>query len=205
MLVIFDLDGVLVKASWNKLFEAYKNLIAADGKDWKDFFIDISEFKKFWSPDWNENNKKLRLKNVDVCHQIFYETYDGIDAGLFSWAPKIISQISKKHQLAICTNRHGEKAKILIKPISKYFSCVIGGENVKRLKPNPEGICMILDILKIKTKDVLMIGDMPADIIAGRAAGIKTGVVKWGLGDWDELMTYSPDYAFKKHEHLLKI
>jgi len=64
---------------------------------------------------------------------------------------------------------------------------------------------MILDILKIKTKDVLMIGDMPADIIAGRAAGIKTGVVKWGLGDWDELMTYSPDYAFKKHEHLLKI
>jgi len=35
--------------------------------------------------------------------------------------------------------------------------------------------------------------------------GIKTGAVKWGLGDWDELLAYLPDYAFEEYEHLLQI
>lgn len=207
MLIIFDLDGPLVKASWKKLFEAYKKLIAADGKNWKDFFRNIPEFQKFWSPDWKENNKKICLENVDGGHRVFYETYDGVNTGLFPWTSEIIPKLSKKHRLAIFTNRHSARARILIKPISRYFECIIGGEDVRRLKPDPEGIFRIFSILGIgmEDRDALMIGDMPEDLIAGKAAGVKTGAVKWGLGDWDELLACGPDYVFEKYKDLLRI
>jgi len=51
----------------------------------------------------------------------------------------------------------------------------------------------------------LMIGDMPEDIIAGKLAGIKTGAVKWGLGDWKNLLAENPDYTFEKYKDLLRI
>lgn len=205
MLIICDLDGVLVEASWERLFKAYKALINESKKNWEDFFKNIEEFKKWWNPDWQENEKRLYLEDIERCHKVFYENYNGVDIGLFYWVPEIIHKLSKIHQLAIFTNSHNERTRILVEPVSEYFSCIICSEDVSLLKPDPEGIYKILSILKVENRDALMIGDMPADIMAGKAAGIKTGAVKWGLGDWDELVKCSPDYAFEKYEHLLKI
>ncbi len=43
------------------------------------------------------------------------------------------------------------------------------------------------------------------DIKAGKNAGIQTGAVRWGLGDWDELLAQNPDYKFEKYKDLLWI
>ncbi len=206
MLIIFDFDGVLYKASWKGLFEAYKAVIKSQGKNYKDFFKNLNEFRKWWNPDWRKNLRKLDIKaeDSDEAHRIFYEISNSYNY-LFPWARKIISELSKKHQLAIFTNRHSSNARTLLRPISIYFSCIIGGEDVRRLKPDPEGIYRILAILEMKTRDVLMVGDTPEDILAGKAAGVKTGAVKWGLGDWENLLSRDPDYKFKKYTDLLRI
>lgn len=205
MLVICDFDGVLFEAKWESLQLAYEAVIREEGKNPKDFFKTLLEFKRYW----RKNNQKIGIKNSDKS-QVFYDVC-GRGFSLFPWTLEIIPKLSKKHRLAIFTNRHSANAKELIKPISRYFQCIIGCEDVRRLKPNPEGIYRILYVLNldsaitIKKEDVLMIGDLPDDIMAGKAAGIKTGAVKWGLGDWDELMAYLPDYSFEEPAHLLEI
>ncbi len=204
MLIIFDFDGVLFEAKWESLQRGYEAAIREEDKNPEDFFKTLPEFKKLWTPNWKENYRKFGLKNIGGDHHIFYEIADKMNS-LFFWALEIISKLSKKHQLAIFTNRHSAKVRELAKPISRYFQCIIGGDDVRRLKPDPEGVYRIFSILEIKDNDALMIGDMPDDIMAGKTAGIKTGAVKWGLGDWDELMAYLPDYSFEEHEHLLQI
>jgi len=206
MLIIFDVDGVLVKASWEGLFEAYKTMITELERDYTMYFMNLQEFKNWWSPDWRKNNQRLNIRQdeLEKAHWIFYEIYNSY-VHLFPWVYRVLKQLSKKHRLVSLTNRHRSNAIKHLGPVRKYLEIIVGAENVNRLKPDPEGINLILSKTDAARKETLMIGDMADDLMAGKAAGIKTGAVKWGLGNWDELMVCSPDYAFEEPQHLLEI
>lgn len=210
MLIIFDFDGPIYKASREGLFEAYKAVIKSQRKDFKDFFNNLAEFKRWWSPDWRKNNRKLGIKDEDLgeAHRYFYEIYNSY-AYLFPWVGEVLGELRRRHQLALLTNRHRENTVKILGSLKTHFSVIVGGDDVKKLKPSPEGIKMILKKFGVNKKDALMIGDTPDDLMAGKAAGIKTGAVRWGLmkedDDWDELMAWLPDYVFEEYEHLLQI
>lgn len=61
-------------------------------------------------------------------------------------------------------------------------------------KPAPDVIQRSLDRFGIPPAEVLMIGDAPADIAAGRAAGVRTCAVRYGYGDQQEIVALQPDY-----------
>ncbi len=204
MLIISDLDGVLINAHWAGLFEAYKSLIEADGKNYRKFFTSLRDFKKWWTPDWKKNNERLRIDDVEKAHEIFYKISNR-DIRIFDWVKPMIWELASKHQLSLLTNRHKKNAEELLGSLAIFFHPIVGGDSVKNLKPDPEGINFILDKLGVKKEKALMIGDMSVDILAAKAAGIKTGAVKWGLGSWEELLSLKPDYKFKEPIDLLTI
>ena len=45
-----------------------------------------------------------------------------------------------------------------------------------------------------KPEDCLLIGDSPADMEAGRRAGIRTCAVLWGYGKREDMQRWEPDY-----------
>jgi HAD superfamily hydrolase (TIGR01549 family) len=204
MLIIFDFDGVLYKADWKGLFVAYKAVIKSQGGNYKDFFRNINEFKRWWNLDWRKNYRKLGIKaeNLNETHRIFYEISNSYTY-LFPWVDEVLKELKHGHQLALLTNRHRENTENILGSLKGHFSFIVGGEDIKNLKPDPEGIRIILR--ESHFNDALIIGDTIDDIRAGKTAGIKTGAVKWGLGDWDELMAYLPDYSFEEPEQLLQI
>ena len=55
------------------------------------------------------------------------------------------------------------------------------------------------DLLGLTSVDkparTLMVGDKPADILAGRGAGAHTAAVTYGYGDLDSLTAASPDFT----------
>ncbi len=61
-------------------------------------------------------------------------------------------------------------------------------------KPEPDVIFASLRALGATPEDCLLVGDAPADIEAGRRAGVKTCAVLWGYGDREELARWQPDY-----------
>jgi phosphoglycolate phosphatase-like HAD superfamily hydrolase len=61
-------------------------------------------------------------------------------------------------------------------------------------KPEPDVIFASLRALGAAPEDCLLVGDAPADIEAGRRAGVKTCAVLWGYGDRNELARSQPDY-----------
>ena len=65
---------------------------------------------------------------------------------------------------------------------------------------------MILEKLNGTPGDTLIVGDTEADILAGQAAGIKTGAVKLGgITPWETLMDLKPDYAFHEPDELFSL
>ncbi len=61
-------------------------------------------------------------------------------------------------------------------------------------KPAPDVIFTALNALAAKPEDCLFVGDSPADMEAGRAAGVKICAVRYGYGNVNELARFKPDY-----------
>jgi phosphoglycolate phosphatase len=61
-------------------------------------------------------------------------------------------------------------------------------------KPAPDVIFTALDGLGAATSDCLFVGDSPADMEAGRRAGVKTCAATYGYGQREALAKFSPDY-----------
>lgn len=207
MIIIFDCDGVLRSASWVGLYKAYIKIIEANGKKHTDYFNDMNSFKLWWDPDWHRNNEKLGLLacSTEEANRMFHEIYDSY-IHLFEWAPKILRELYRKHLLALLTASAERSVRKFLGGMNKCFEYVIGCERVKNLKPNPEGVRLIMQKFPDVSEDeFIMVGDMAVDIQAGKNAGIKTGAVSWGLGVKEELLSLNPDIFFDAPEDLLKI
>jgi phosphoglycolate phosphatase len=61
-------------------------------------------------------------------------------------------------------------------------------------KPAPDVLWAALKALDAKPEDCLFVGDSPADMEAGRRAGVKLCAVRYGYGNVEELARWSPDY-----------
>ena len=61
-------------------------------------------------------------------------------------------------------------------------------------KPAPDVILNAIAALGAKPEDCLMVGDAPADMEAGKRAGVKTCAVRYGYGDPSKLAKFEPDF-----------
>ncbi len=74
-----------------------------------------------------------------------------------------------------------------------YFDHVQGTDGFPA-KPEPDVIMASLQVFGAAPEDCLLVGDSPADMEAGRRAGVKTCAVLWGYGERDALAEWQPDY-----------
>jgi HAD superfamily hydrolase (TIGR01509 family) len=75
----------------------------------------------------------------------------------------------------------------------RFFDHVQGTDGFP-CKPAPDVIFTCLNALGARPEDCLFVGDSPADMEAGRRAGVKTCAVTYGYGKRGDLAAFSPDY-----------
>lgn len=71
--------------------------------------------------------------------------------------------------------------------IAKFFSMILGEEDVLKRKPDPGGVLKFLGMANVKPREALFVGDMDIDIETARNAGVKCVAVTYGLGGIDTL------------------
>ena len=71
-----------------------------------------------------------------------------------------------------------------------FLDIVVGGEDVTRAKPDPEGLLHAITELGVEKKDVLYIGDSTVDAETAQAAGVDFAGVTHGVTTADELARY---------------
>ena len=77
-----------------------------------------------------------------------------------------------------------------------FLDIVVGGEDVSRAKPDPEGLLYAIRQLGVKKKRVLYIGDSTVDAETAQAAGVDFAGVTHGVTTADELAAYP-------HRHIM--
>ncbi|WP_432352747.1 pyrophosphatase PpaX [Sporosarcina sp. A2] len=78
--------------------------------------------------------------------------------------------------------------------IGHLFETVIGLDDVKRPKPDPEPLLLAMQRMNVSKEEVIMVGDNFHDIEGGKNAGVLTAGVAWSLKGKEFLSTFNPDY-----------
>ena len=91
-------------------------------------------------------------------------------------------------------------------PIEHLFETVVGGDETKKHKPDPEPLLLALERLGAAPDEAVYVGDAPFDVKAAKAAGLYSVGVSWGgIHGRQRLEAEEPDALVDTTEELLGV
>jgi HAD superfamily hydrolase (TIGR01509 family) len=82
--------------------------------------------------------------------------------------------------VAVFTGASHRAATMLLAAAGLSADVLVGGDQVRRPKPAPDGLIRLAAGLGIRPGDLAYIGDSPGDLRAARAAGSHAAAAAWG-------------------------
>lgn len=132
--------------------------------------------------------------------------HDGVPEmleGLASRGMRLGVLTSKTREMTVEGRRAGALVEMAELGIDRYFTHVVGFEDVARHKPDPEGLMRLLAALGSTPAETLVVGDSASDVLVGRGAGAWSALAGWGVppGERDGLAV--PDVVVEHPSALL--
>jgi HAD superfamily hydrolase (TIGR01549 family) len=203
-LIIFDCDGVLRSVCWQAIYEAYLAIAEHLNCNPSDFWTNAETFRAWHNNDWHFNLERMgmpRRSDYSQITTIFHDIYDS-KVQKFDWVEEVLSDLAPRHNLAVLSSAKSSSVRYSLNHSARHFDHIVGLDNVKNIKPHPEGIRLIMSLCKASAKDTIMVGDSEADVSAGKNAGVMTLGVTWGTSDFEEMKKLDPDLLFSEPAEL---
>ena len=124
-------------------------------------------------------------------HDDLIRGYDGMEAALGRLK-------AADRRLAIATSKSADVTAMgfrSLPDLRAYFDVVVTASDSSAHKPSPEPLLLALERLGAAAEKAIYIGDAPVDIEAGRAAGMATAAVLWGMFSRESLVAARPDFV----------
>jgi len=204
--ILFDLDGTLVDSSRDIL---------------KSINLTLNNFG--YEPITLEQSNSfvgdgiLMLVKRALGKSIYGNQHHAIDTDLLAKADKVYRDFYSRHlldttipypgvantldklsnlPLAIISNKTAIYVNEIIIhfQLDKYFRIILGGDSLELKKPDPHPLLYIAQQFSIDPQQCLIVGDSEKDIIAGKAAGMITCAVTYGMRSEKSLKEQQPDF-----------
>ena len=106
--------------------------------------------------------------------------------------------------LAVLTNKPGDMSRAILAGlgVSSRFARILGGGDVPGRKPDPAGLLRLMEETGAGAGETVLVGDSAVDVRTGRAAGVRTVGVTFGL-DPESLEADPPDVLIGHMRELL--
>lgn len=148
-------------------------------------------------------------EQVRMLRKLFNRYYEEtVEEGSFLF-PDVAETLAALHAkglpLALVTNKPTPFVAPLLEAlgIARYFSFVVGGDDVANKKPHPEPLLLVCKKLNIQPHELLFVGDSRNDILAAKAAGSASVGVTYGYNYGEAITLSEPDYVFDHFKDLL--
>jgi len=96
----------------------------------------------------------------------------------------------------VVTNAYAKNAWEMLRQtkLDGLIDDIVGGDDLTCLKPTACPLVRAMAKCKADKDKAIMVGDMVEDIQAGKAAGVRTCAVTYGIGKLEDLRAVGPDY-----------
>jgi pyrophosphatase PpaX len=204
--ILFDLDGTLLDSA-DLIMEAFRATVRAHLRQ----EIGREEMLGMWSRPIRERFHALAPDQDEELAQDYLRRYLALHdryARLFPGIPEVLQALQQRgYAMGIVTSKRQATAQAAVAGfgLDRWCRVIIADEDVARHKPEPEPICAAAARLGVPAPDVLMVGDSPLDIMAGRRAGAGTAAALWGTVEAGPLLAADPHYCLERPEDLLRL
>ena len=202
-LVVFDLDGTLqsLELDFHGLRRQLSVLFEGFGRPPLEGPLLEAVEKALYSlsdegmpDDEVENARNQAYHMMDAWEMASYPK-----ARTFSGANEALSELSSRGcRLAVQSRACRAYVQRSLERIGFDFDAVAARDDVKRPKPDPEGILMLMGRFRCTPPNTVVVGDHPFDIDAGKRAGTLCAGVLTGAGTEENLVRAGADVVFDK-------
>lgn len=206
MILIFDLDGTvldtfkLIRASFIHTFE----------KHLPEHQYTEEELASYFGPVLDETFGNLvsdaeKVEEMINTYRKFNLSNHDRFVSAFPDSRKILSQLKEEgYTIAILSNKRSDAILLGLEVVGflDFFDLIVGSDDVKNVKPDPEGIYKIL--AHFNSDKAIMIGDTAYDMQAAKNADIISIGVTWALTSSEELQINGADYVAHSYQDIYK-
>jgi HAD superfamily hydrolase (TIGR01549 family) len=210
---IFDLEGTVVDFQYNlgQSIKAAKLKLEEMGFD-KERLLKIDRFNELF----NQAMKDALMGRVNLPA---YEVKKGIaevwipfdfDA-LSRWKLRegvkdTLTKLHPRAKIGLFTTMGWKAAKKALEKfeIDRFFDIMVTRDDVTLIKPDAEGLTLILRCLGISGQEAIYVGDTTRDVLAAKEVGIRSGFIVGGEQELPDLLA-EPDYILYSFSDILEI
>jgi phosphoglycolate phosphatase len=195
--IVFDLDGTLIDSAGD-IAAAVNHALVDNGRK----PLPMATIRRFVGDGARMLCARavgLPEKHPDVdkvldSYLAFYLAHPTDHTRWMPQARTVLDEL-RRYRLAIATNKPRSTTDVVLARLGvrSLFSVIAAGGDVMATKPSPEPILFIAKQLGLSPDQLVMIGDGPQDVEAGRRAGCRTIGVQGGFLAPERLIAAQPD------------
>lgn len=176
--ILFDMDGVIVDSE-PLHFEAHKKALEHFGIE-----MTLEDYIKhgvasgddhIYEKMSEKSGKTIDKKEISAIKKQFYREIFDEKGKLIPGILEALQDFSKGYKLALVSSGTMNAIEYVLEKlnIKNYFSLIVCGEDVERVKPFPDLYLKAIELLNIKRENCIAIEDSATGISAAKEAGLK--------------------------------
>jgi len=175
---IFDFDGTLTELTLD--FDLLRAEIEAIALRYVTEDVILSLKNHYILEMIDEIERLLDGRNAQFMHEastrlrdLEVEASKGKD--VYPYTRDVLQRLKDRDiSIGIITRSCIDVLRTVFPDIDNYTDSIVTREDTKYVKPNPLHVIEVLRSFRLEPDDVVMVGDHPTDIIAGKALGMRT-------------------------------
>jgi pyrophosphatase PpaX len=179
--VLFDLDGTVIDSGaiiLASMRHAAKEVLGAEPPD-EELMAAVG------GPGLEAQMQALAPDRVDELVSVYRAHNEPLHEGLMCCAgidDLLVRLKDEGRRLGIVTAKRRKTVDLAFDqiPLAHLFETVVGGDETKRHKPDPEPLLLALERLEARPDETAYVGDAPFDVNAAKAARVFSVAVTWG-------------------------
>jgi len=201
--VVFDFDGTLavLNIDFSSMRERVFELMSKYGVDEKlieeRYLLEIiDEVVQILNQKNNSTADRFYHEAHQILHKIELKAAEegrllpGVEGALKSLREKGL-------KVGIVTRNCEEAVRRVFPHIKEYCDIFVSRDSIKKVKPHPEHLTWVMKALRVSGEEVVMVGDHPIDIQAGKRVGMRTVGVLTGRTKREEFEKAGADYILR--------
>ena len=209
--VIFDMDGTLIDSMWvwnevdvdyvkrYQLVEPEGFYEAIEGMS----FTDVAKYYKKTFPQIKDSVEQIKADWMEMGYKMYRD-----DVELKSGVKEFLDELKKRDiRIGIATSNDRDMTEMVLEArgILSEFDAICTSDEVKIGKPAPDVYLKAAEDIGVDPKDCLIFEDVPAGLMAGKSAGMKTCAIADKFSeDQIEKKRALADYFIQDYFEILK-
>ncbi|MGN6380453.1 MAG: HAD-IA family hydrolase [Gaiellales bacterium] len=193
---LFDFDGTLadsvelIMASFRHATARVLGYVPEEAVLRAGIGLPLIEQMRTLDPERAQELYDVYVEHNAAVHDELLRPYPGVD--------DLLTRLrTDGRRLGVVTSKRRETARLGLRVLGlEGFDVVVGWDDTQTHKPGPEPLLHALELLGASPEDAVYVGDTAWDVRAGRAAGVATVAVLWGVSERAELEAEGPDLLF---------